>query len=112
MNRVFKQYLDLFIVILIDCILIYSRNEKEHAIHLRVVQILKDRHLFTKFRKCDFWLQSIAFLGLIVSSEGIWVDSRKIKAVKQWPRPTFATDIKSFLGLVGYIESSWKDFHP
>ena len=72
---------------------------------------LKD-HQLSMFSKCGFWLQSVAFLGHIVSSEGIHVDSQKIEAVKQWPRPTFATDIKSFLGLVGYIESSWKDFHP
>ncbi|WMV37593.1 hypothetical protein MTR67_030978 [Solanum verrucosum] len=103
MNRVFNQYLDLFVIIFIDDILIYSRNEEEHASHLRVVlQTLKDRQLFAKFNKCDFWLQSVAFLGHIVSSEGIRVDSQKIEAVKQWPRPTSATDIRTFLGLAGY----------
>ncbi|WMV20230.1 hypothetical protein MTR67_013615 [Solanum verrucosum] len=103
MNRVFKQYLDLFVIVFIDDILIYSRNEEEHASHLRVVlQTLKDRQLFAKFSKCEFWLQSVAFLGHIVSSEGIRVDSQKIEAVKQWPRPTSATDIRSFLGLAGY----------
>ena len=103
MNRVFKQYLDLFVIVFIDDILIYSRNEEEHASHLRVVlQTLKDRQLFAKFNKCEFWLQSVAFLGHIVSSEGIRVDSQKIEAVKQWPRPTSATDIRSFLGLACY----------
>ncbi|KAH0709559.1 hypothetical protein KY284_010986 [Solanum tuberosum] len=103
MNRVFKQYLDLFVIVFIDDILIYSWNEEEHASHLRVVlQTLKDRQLFTKFNKCEFWLQSVAFLGHIVSSEGIRVDSQKIEAVKQWPIPTSAIDIRSFLGLAGY----------
>ena len=69
MNRVFKQYLDLFVFVFIDDILINSRNEEEHASHLRIIlQSLKDRQLFTKFSKCEFWLQSIAFLGHIVSS--------------------------------------------
>ncbi|KAH0658050.1 hypothetical protein KY289_026798 [Solanum tuberosum] len=103
MNRVFKQYLDLFVIVFIDDILIYSRNEEEHASHLRVVlQTLTDRQLFAKFNKCEFWLQSVAFLGHIVTSEGIRVDSQKIEAVKQWPRPTSATNIISFLGLAGY----------
>ncbi|WMV38341.1 hypothetical protein MTR67_031726 [Solanum verrucosum] len=103
MNKVFKQYLDLFVIVFIDDILIYSRNEKEHASHLRVVlQTLKDLQLFAKFNKCEFWLQSVAFLRHIVSSERIRVDSQKIEAVKQWPRPTSAIDIRSFLGLAGY----------
>ena len=97
MNRVFRQYLDLFVIIFIDDILIYSRNEKEHVSHLRIVlQTFKDRQLFTKFSKYGFWLQSVAFLGHIVSSKGICVDSQKIKAMKLWPRPTYAVDIKSF----------------
>ena len=103
MNSVFKQYLDLFVIVFIYDILIYSRSEEEHASHLRVVlQTLKDRQLFTKFSKCEFWLQSLAFLVHIVSSEGIRVDSRKIEAMKQCSRPTYATDIRIFLGLAGY----------
>ena len=103
MNKVFKQYLDLFVIVFIDDILIYTRNNKEHVNHSRVVlQTLKDRQLFTMFNKCEFWLQSFDFLGHIVSSEGIWLDSQKIKAPKQWPRPTSATYIKIFLRLEGY----------
>ncbi|XP_069155722.1 uncharacterized protein [Solanum lycopersicum] len=71
---------------------------------------LKDRQLFAKFNKCEFWLQSVAFLGHIVSSEAIRVDSQKIEAVKQWPRPTSAVDIKSFLGLAGYYKRFIKGF--
>ena len=83
MNRVFKQYLDLFVVVFIDDILIYSRSEEEHASHLRFfMQTLKDLLLFAKFSKCEFWLQCVDFLRHIVSSEGIRVDSQKIKEVK------------------------------
>ena len=103
MNRVFKQYLDLFVIVFMDDVLIYSRNEEEHVSHLRIVlQTHKDRQLFAKFSKCEIWLQSVAYVGHIVSQKGIRVDSQKIKAVKLWPRPTFATDIRSFLGLAGY----------
>ena len=103
MNRVFKQYLDLFVIIFIDDILIYTRSEEEYASHLRVVlHTLKDRQLFANFSKCEFWLQSIAFLDRIVSSEGIRVDSQNIEVVKQWSSPTSTTDIRSFLGLAGF----------
>ena len=102
MNKMFKHYLDLYVIIFIDDILIYSRSEEEHASHLRVVlQTLKDRQLFAKFSKYEFWLQSIAFISHIVSSEGIRVDLQKIEVVKQWPTPTSSTYIRSFLGLAG-----------
>ncbi|XP_070013395.1 uncharacterized mitochondrial protein AtMg00860-like [Nicotiana sylvestris] len=103
MNRVFKPYLDLFVIVFIDDILIYSRSETNHAEHLRIVlQTLQDHKLYAKFSKCEFWLKSVAFLGHIISGEGEKVDSQKIEAVKNWPRPTSVSDIRSFLGLVGY----------
>ena len=105
MNRVFKQYLDLFVFVFIDDILIYSSNDEEHASHLRInLQTFKDHQLFTKFSRCEFWLQSVAFLGHILSSEGIRVDSQNIDEVKQWTIPTSTIDIRSFLGLAGYYE--------
>ncbi|KAH0776134.1 hypothetical protein KY290_007545 [Solanum tuberosum] len=103
MNRVFKPYLDMFVIVFIDGILIYSRNEEDHASHLRIVlQTLKDKELYAKFSKCEFWLESVAFLGHIVSGDGIKVDTQKIEAVQNWPRRTSPTDIRSFLGLAGY----------
>ncbi|KAH0650238.1 hypothetical protein KY284_030150 [Solanum tuberosum] len=103
MNRVFKPYLVMFVIVFIDDILVYSRNEEDHASHLRtVLQTLKDKELYAKFSKCEFWLKSMAFLGHIVSGDGIKVDTRKIKAVQNWPRPTSPTEIRSFLGLAGY----------
>ncbi|WMV40873.1 hypothetical protein MTR67_034258 [Solanum verrucosum] len=99
MNRVYKPYLDMFIIVFIDDILIYSRNEEDHASHLRVVlKTLKDKELYAKFSKCEFWHASVAFLGHIVSDDGTRVDTQKIEVVQNWPRPTF----RSFLGLDGY----------
>ncbi|KAH0645013.1 hypothetical protein KY284_032897 [Solanum tuberosum] len=98
--RLFKQYLDVFIIVFINDILIYSWSENEHANHLRIVlQVLKDRKLFAKFRKGEFWLRSVAFIGHIVSKEGIQVDPTKTDVVKNKPRPLSTSNIQSFLGL-------------
>ncbi|WMV54977.1 hypothetical protein MTR67_048362 [Solanum verrucosum] len=79
-------------------------NEEEYASHLRVVlQTLKDHQLFSKFRKCEFWLQFVSFLGDIMSRKGIQVDSQKIEAGKQWTRPTSPIDIRSFLGIPAHV---------
>ncbi|KAH0706733.1 hypothetical protein KY289_011809 [Solanum tuberosum] len=103
MNKVFNPYLDMFVIVFIDDILIYSRNKEDYASHLKIVlQTLKDRELYAKFSKCEFWLEFVAFVGHIVSGEGIKVDTQKIEAVQNWPRPTCPTDIMSFLGLAGY----------
>ncbi|KAF3668100.1 hypothetical protein FXO38_08264 [Capsicum annuum] len=81
MNKVFKQYLDMFFIVFIDNILVYSRREDDHLDHLRIMfQTLRDHQLFAKFRKCEFWLRSIAFLGYIISSDGIRVDPQNTKA--------------------------------
>ena len=83
MNRVFRNYLDSFVIVFIDDILIYSKNEGDHMNHLRVVlQVLKEHQLFAKYSKCEFWLRSVTFLGHIISSEGVEVDPRKAVAVK------------------------------
>ena len=111
MNRVFKQYLDKFVIVFIDDILVYSRNEEDHADHLRMVlQVLWDRKLFAKFDKCDFWLRFVAFLGHVILGEGIMVDPKKTEAVKKWPTPLTASDIRSFLGLAGYYRGFVKGF--
>ncbi|KAH0661560.1 hypothetical protein KY284_026491 [Solanum tuberosum] len=103
MNRVFRNYLDLFVIVFIDDILIFSKSEDDHMNHLKIVlQVLKDHQLYAKFSKCEFWLRSVSFLGHIVSSEGIEVNPKKTDAVKSWPRPLSPSDIRSFLGLAGY----------
>ena len=105
MKRVFQNYLDSFVIVFIDDILVYTKNEGDHMNHLRVVlQVLKENQLFAKYRKCEFWLRSVAFLGHIIFSEGVEVDPRKMEAVKNWSRPLTPTDIRSFLGLAGYYQ--------
>ncbi|KAH0746323.1 hypothetical protein KY285_007980 [Solanum tuberosum] len=103
MNRVFKPYLDSFVVVFIDDILIYSHSEEEHMGHLRVVlQRLREEKLYAKYEKCEFWLREVAFLGHVVSGDGIKVDPKKTDVIRNWPRPLTPSDIRSFLGLAGY----------
>ncbi|KAL5575384.1 hypothetical protein UlMin_017083 [Ulmus minor] len=103
MNRVFKVYLDKFVIVFIDDILIYSRSQEEHAEHLRMVlRTLVEHRLYAKFSKCEFWLQSVQFLGHVISKDGLSVDPAKIEAVSEWAAPTSVTEIRSFLGLAGY----------
>ena len=103
MNRVFKQYLDQFVVVFIDDILIYSSSEADHVRHLRIVlQILREQRLYAKLKKCQFWLDNVSFLGHIISREGVSVDLAKVEAILNWAQPTSVTEIQSFLGLTGY----------
>eukprot|EP00253_Pinus_taeda_P022539 PITA_22539 len=103
MNSVFHQYLDKFVLIFIDDILIYSLNMKEHEEHLRIVlQTLREHQLYGKFSKCDFYKEQIQYLGHIITKEGIAVDPEKIKTIMEWPTPKDVADIRSFMGLVGY----------
>ena len=102
MNSVFKDYLDMYVIIFIDDVIIYSRNKEDHASRLRIVlHSLKDKKLYVKFSKCEFSLKSVSFLDHIVFSDGISIDTQKIKVVQSWLRPTSPTDIRSFLGLAG-----------
>uniref|UniRef100_A0A2N9GWU7 RNA-directed DNA polymerase n=1 Tax=Fagus sylvatica TaxID=28930 RepID=A0A2N9GWU7_FAGSY len=103
MNRVFHEYLDRFVIVFIDDILVYSKSLEEHEDHLRIVlQILRDKKLYAKLKKCEFWLNQVVFLGHVVSKDGITVDPSKIEAVVNWDRPTNVSEVRSFLGLAGY----------
>ncbi|WRX28972.1 Reverse transcriptase domain - like 10 [Theobroma cacao] len=105
MNRVFHPYLDKFVIVFIDDILVYSRDNDEHANHLRIVlQTLQERQLYAKFSKCEFWLQEVVFLGHVVSGAGIYVDPKKIEVILQWEQPKIVTKIRSFLELAGYYQ--------
>ncbi|GJY10879.1 putative reverse transcriptase domain-containing protein [Tanacetum coccineum] len=111
MNRVCKPYLDKFVIVFIDDILIYSRNEEEHANHLRIIlELLKKEKLYAKFSKCDFWIRIVQFLGHLIDSQGLHVDPAKIKAVKNWASPTTPTEVRQFLGLAGCYRRFIKDF--
>jgi hypothetical protein len=103
MNKVLVEYLDKFVVVFIEDILIFSKNEEEHDEHLHLVlQKLKENQLYTKLNKCEFWLKEVSFLGHIISEGGISVDPSKVKDVLSWNTPQNVSDIRSFLGLVGY----------
>ena len=111
MNRIFRPYLDQFVIVFIDDILIYSGSGEEHAEHLRIVlQILWEHRLYAKLSKCQFWLDIVAFLGHIVSAEGVSVDPQKVKAILNWKPPTSVTEIRSFIVLAGYYRKFVEGF--
>jgi hypothetical protein len=103
MNMVFIEYLDKFVVVFIDDILVYSRSEEEQEGHLRLVlQKVRDHKLYAKLRKCEFWLKQVAFLGHIISKGGISIDPSKAQDVLSLKAPMSVRDIQSFLGLARY----------
>ncbi|GKF79079.1 putative reverse transcriptase domain-containing protein, partial [Tanacetum coccineum] len=111
MNRLCKPYLDKFVIVFIDDILIYSRNREKHANHLRIIlELLKKEKLYAKFSKCDFWIHITQFLRHLIDSQGLHVDPTKIEAVKNWRSPTTPTEIRQFLRLAGYYRRFIKDF--
>ncbi|GKA02812.1 putative reverse transcriptase domain-containing protein [Tanacetum coccineum] len=105
MNRVCKPYLDKFVIVFIDNILVYSKDKKEHKNHLKIVlELLKKERLYGKFSKCDFWLDSVQFLGHVIDQNGVHVDPAKIDAIKNWVASTTPTEVRQFLGLDGYYQ--------
>ncbi|WVZ58161.1 LOW QUALITY PROTEIN: hypothetical protein U9M48_008462, partial [Paspalum notatum var. saurae] len=111
MNSVFMNELDKFVVVFIDDILIYSKNEEEHREHLRIVLTrLREHKLYAKFSKCAFWLKEVSFLGHILSEKGVAVDPGKVESVLNWKQPESVSEIRSFLGLAGYYRRFIKDF--
>jgi hypothetical protein len=103
MNKVFMEYLDKFVVVFIDDILVYSKSEEEHEEHLRLaLQKLRENRLYAKLSKCEFWMKQVAFLGYVISKGGIFVDPSKVQDVLSWNAPTSVGNIQSFLGLAGY----------
>jgi hypothetical protein len=110
-NKVFMEYLDRFVVVFIDDILIYSKCESDHEEHLRLVlQKLRDNQLYAKYNKCEFWIDEVSFLGHIISNGGISVDPAKVKEIVVWGIPTTVTEIQSFLGLAGYYRRFMEGF--
>jgi hypothetical protein len=103
MNSVFMDYLDKFVVVFIDDILVYSQNEQEHEEHLRkVLQRLQDCQLYAKLSKCEFWISKVLFLGHILNRDGLAVDPKKVAAILDWKAPKDVRGIKSSIGMTGY----------
>ena len=111
MHRVFQPYLDQFVVISVDDILIYSKSKEKHEDHLRIVRhALRNHRLYAKFNKCEFSLSEVRFLGHEVSSSSVLVDPEKVEEVMSWERPKLVFKIHSFLGLTGYYRRFVEDF--
>ncbi|GJQ89785.1 putative reverse transcriptase domain-containing protein [Tanacetum coccineum] len=107
MNRVCKLYLDKFVIVFIDDNLVYSKDEEEHPKHLKIIlELLKKERLYAKFSKCDFWLDSVQFIGHVIDRNGVHVDPTKIKAIKNWAALTTPTEVRQFLGLASYYRSA------
>ena len=103
MNRIFRPFLDKFVVVFIYDILIYSKTQEEHAEHLRLVLgILREKQLYAKLSKCEFWMDEMQFLDHVISAQGMVVDPAKVEAMVKWENPMSTTEIKSFMGLAGY----------
>ena len=111
MNRVCKPFLDKFVIVFIDDILIYSKTKTDHEQHLKqILGLLKNEQLYAKFSKCEFWLKEVQFLGHIINAKGIHVDPAKIETVKNWVAPKNPSEIRSFLGLAGYYRRFISNF--
>ena len=111
MNSVFMPKLDKFVVVFIDDILIYSKNNEEHVQHLRIVQTrLREHKLYGKFSNCEFWLDQVQFFGHVLTPEGIYVDPSKVQDVLNWKSPKSMHQIRQFLGLAGYYRCFIPEF--
>ncbi|GKD39833.1 putative nucleotidyltransferase, ribonuclease H, partial [Tanacetum coccineum] len=111
MNRVCRPYLDKFVIVFIEDILIYSKTQEEHVEHLRLVlELLEKEKLYAKFTKCEFWPREVQFVGHVINGNVIHVDPSKIEAVKDWKSPRTPSKVRSFLGLAGYYRRFIENF--
>jgi hypothetical protein len=111
MNKIFMPYLEKFVIMFIDDILIYSKDKEEHAKHLRIaLQTLREHQLYAKFSKCEFWLDQVEFLGHVVSKKGIVVNPSKVASVLEWEAPKNVKQIRGFLGMAGYYRRFIEEF--
>ena len=111
MNHVLREYLGKFVVVYFDDILIYSKNLDDHTLHVRLVlNVLRQEKLYANLKKCSFCMDRVNFLGFIVSSRGVEVDEEKVKAIKEWPTPKNASEVRSFHGLASFYRRFIRDF--
>jgi hypothetical protein len=105
MNGVFRDYLDKFVIVFLDDILMYSKSEEEHEQHLRMVlQVLREHQLYAKLNKCLFYPRQIHYLGHIISEEGIIMDPKKVDAIREWSALRNVAEVISFMGLASYYK--------
>jgi len=106
MKGVLSKYLDKFVVVFVDEILIYSKTKEQHKEHLKIIlQVLREHQLYAKLSKCDFYKDKIQYMGHVISVDGISVDPEKIKEIVKWSIPKDVSDVRSFMGITGYY---WK----
>jgi hypothetical protein len=111
MNKVFMKFLDKFVVVFIDDILVYSKTEEGHAEHLRLVLgTLREHQLYAKFSKCEFWLKKVGFLGHVISAGGVSIDPSKIISSMERKAPINPTELRAFLGLASYYRKFVEGF--
>lgn len=111
MDQVFHPYVDQFVIVFINDILIYSRSKDKHVEHLKItLQTLRHWQLYAKFSKCQFWLDRVAFLGHVISVDGIYVDPHKIEVVVNWVHLTSASEVRSILGSTSFTVDSLRAF--
>jgi hypothetical protein len=111
MNNVLKKFLEKFVLVFIDDILIYSKNREEHEEHLKLVlQVSREHQLYANFSKCDFFQKQVHYLGHVIYEEGVAIDPDKIESIMDWPTPKDVSDIRSFIGLAGYYRNFIKGF--
>ena len=111
MNDIFKDFLDIFVVVYLDDILIFSKDEKQHAEHLRMVlQRLQEHKLYAKRSKCSFFQRTLEFLGFTITPEGIVAEKTKVQAISDWPAPKNVSDLRSFLGMANYYRRFVRNF--
>jgi len=111
MKNVLSKYLDQFMVVFVDDILIYPKSKEEHKEHLRIIlQVVREHQLYAKLSKCDFYKDKIQYLGHVISKDRIYVDPDKIKAIVKWHVPKDVSDVRSFMGITGYYRKFIEGF--
>lgn len=111
MNNIFSKYLDKFVLVFLDDVLVYSQNKADNEEHLRLVlQVLREQQLYDKLSKCSFYQRKVQYLGYIISKEGITVDPKNITTIIEWPTPKNMTNVRSFIGMEGYYQRFIKGF--